>query len=107
MICGKNTICVSAVTGCAGPTSASPSSCCTWTRSPRISGCTIEMRASSFPGILYVFVVQPVLAGHGPYLFAGLRERRELKLVERREFRSGAVALRYEPGRVGGSPPGT
>ena len=46
----------------------------------------------------YEFVVQPVLAGHGPTLLAGLRERVELKLVDRHEFRSGAVALRYQPG---------
>ena len=48
----------------------------------------------------YEFVVQPILAGHGPTLFAGLSEHVELKLVERQEFRSGAVALRYQPGRV-------
>jgi len=48
----------------------------------------------------YEFLVLPVLAGHGPTLFAGLRERLELTLVDRREFRSGAVALRYHPGRV-------
>ena len=45
----------------------------------------------------YEFVVQPVLAGHGPTLLAGLRERIQLELVDRREFRSGAVALRYRP----------
>lgn len=43
----------------------------------------------------YTFVVQPVLAGHGPTLFAGLRERIQLELVDRRDFRSGAFALRY------------
>ncbi len=43
----------------------------------------------------YEFLVQPVLAGHGPTLLAGLRERIQLELVERREFRSGAVLLRY------------
>lgn len=43
----------------------------------------------------YEFVVQPVLAGHGPTLLAGLRERVRLDLVGRQEFRSGAVALRY------------
>jgi dihydrofolate reductase len=43
----------------------------------------------------YEFVVQPILAGHGPTLFAGLSERLELKLVGRQEFRSGAVALSY------------
>src|SRR5438445_10297558 len=48
----------------------------------------------------YEFVVQPVLAGHGPTLFAGLSTRLELKLVGRQEFRSGAVALRYQPSRV-------
>ncbi|MET3806068.1 dihydrofolate reductase [Nakamurella sp. UYEF19] len=45
----------------------------------------------------YEFVVQPVLAGHGPTLLAGLRERIQPELVDRREFRSGAVALRYRP----------
>ncbi|GAA0496995.1 deaminase reductase [Paractinoplanes deccanensis] len=48
----------------------------------------------------YAFVVQPVLAGHGPTLLAGLRERVELELVERQDFRSGAIALRYRPARV-------
>jgi dihydrofolate reductase len=48
----------------------------------------------------YEFVVQPIVAGHGPTLFAGLRERLELRLVGREEFRSGAVALRYQPSRV-------
>jgi dihydrofolate reductase len=47
----------------------------------------------------YEFVVQPILAGHGPTLFAGLSERLELRLVGRQEFRSGAVALRYQPMR--------
>ncbi|OII38860.1 dihydrofolate reductase family protein [Plantibacter sp. MMLR14_011] len=45
----------------------------------------------------YEFLVQPVLAGRGPTLLAGLRERIELELVDRREFRSGAVAMRYRP----------
>jgi dihydrofolate reductase len=45
----------------------------------------------------YEFVVQPVLAGHGPTLLAGLRERIQLELVDRHEFPSGAVALRYRP----------
>ena len=48
----------------------------------------------------YEFVVQPVLAGHGPTLLAGLRERIQLELVDRHEFRSGAVAQRYRPTRV-------
>jgi dihydrofolate reductase len=45
----------------------------------------------------YEFVVHPRLAGHGPTLFAGLSKRVDLKLVSRREFGSGAVAMRYEP----------
>ena len=48
----------------------------------------------------YEFLVQPVLAGHGPTLLAGLRERIQLELVDRHEFRSGAFALRYRPTRV-------
>jgi dihydrofolate reductase len=48
----------------------------------------------------YEFVVQPVLAGHGPTLLAGLRERIQLELVNRHEFRSGAVAVRYRPKQV-------
>ena len=47
----------------------------------------------------YEFVVHPRLAGHGPTLFAGLSKLVDLKLVERREFGSGAVALRYETRR--------
>jgi dihydrofolate reductase len=47
----------------------------------------------------YEFVVHPKLAGHGPTLFAGLSKHVDLKLVSRREFGSGATALRYEPRR--------
>jgi dihydrofolate reductase len=47
----------------------------------------------------YEFVVHPVLAGHGPTLFAGLSKRVVLKLVSRVEFGSGTVAMRYEPRR--------
>jgi dihydrofolate reductase len=49
----------------------------------------------------YEFVVHPRLAGHGPTLFAGLSKPLDLKLVSRLEFASGAVAMRYEPRRVG------
>lgn len=48
----------------------------------------------------YEFVVQPVLAGHGPTLLSGLSERIELELVDRQEFRSGAVVMRYRPKRT-------
>ena len=45
----------------------------------------------------YEFVVHPRLAGRGPTPFAGLSKHVDLKLVSRLEFRSGAVAMRYEP----------
>jgi dihydrofolate reductase len=45
----------------------------------------------------YEFVVHPILAGHGPTLLAGLRERIQLELVDRHEFKSGAVVMRYRP----------
>lgn len=48
----------------------------------------------------YEFIVQPILAGHGPRLLDGLRERIRLELVERREFRSGALLVRYRPAPV-------
>src|SRR5580765_3879902 len=47
----------------------------------------------------YEFVVHPRVAGHGPTLLAGLSKHVDLKLVSRREFRSGAVAMRYVPRR--------
>ncbi|HET9769364.1 MAG TPA: dihydrofolate reductase family protein [Acidimicrobiia bacterium] len=64
-----------------------------------VSGVTLALALADL-GLIdeYEFVVHPVLAGHGPTLFAGLKERAELRLVGRREFRSGAVALRYQPG---------
>ena len=43
----------------------------------------------------YEFVVQPKLAGHGPTLFTGLSRYVDLELVDRLEFGSGAVAMRY------------
>jgi dihydrofolate reductase len=47
----------------------------------------------------YEFVVHPRLTGHGPTFFAGLSKRVDLKLVDRLEFGSGAVAMRYQPRR--------
>ena len=47
----------------------------------------------------YEFVVHPRLVGHGPTLFAGLSKPIDLRLVSRLEFKSGAVAMRYEPRR--------
>jgi len=49
----------------------------------------------------YEFVIHPRVAGHGPTLFAGLSKYVDLKLVSRREFSGGAVAMRYEAKRLG------
>jgi dihydrofolate reductase len=45
----------------------------------------------------YELLVQPVIAGYGPTLLSGLRQRIELELVERQELPSGAIAVRYRP----------
>lgn len=45
----------------------------------------------------YEFIVQPIIVGRGPSLFAGLSQTIDLKLVDRIELSSVAVALRYEP----------
>lgn len=45
----------------------------------------------------YEFVVHPRIAGHGPTLFAGLSQGRDLVLLERSELASGAQVLRYAP----------
>jgi dihydrofolate reductase len=47
----------------------------------------------------YEFVVHPRIVGRGPTLFAGLSKLVDLKLVDRLEYASGAVAMRYEPRR--------
>lgn len=47
----------------------------------------------------YQFVVHPRIVGHGPSLFAGMSKHVDLKLVDRMEFASGAVVMRYEPQR--------
>jgi dihydrofolate reductase len=47
----------------------------------------------------YELVVHPRLAGHGPYVLAGLSKYIDLKPVSRLEIGSGAVAMRYEPRR--------
>jgi dihydrofolate reductase len=43
----------------------------------------------------YLFVVHPVVAGHGPYLFSGLKPSSQLKLVGTTRLESGIVALHY------------
>jgi dihydrofolate reductase len=45
----------------------------------------------------YEFIVHPRLAGHGPWVFAGLSRYVDLELVGRQEFSGGAVAMRYVP----------
>ena len=47
----------------------------------------------------YEFLSHPRLAGHGPYLFAGLSKFVDLEVVDRQELPSGAVATRYVPRR--------
>jgi dihydrofolate reductase len=44
----------------------------------------------------YELVVHPRIEGRGPTLFAGLSKGVDLKLVDRLEYASGAVAMRYE-----------
>ena len=65
-----------------------------------VGGVTLPMALAEL-GLIdeYEFVVHPRIAGHGPTLFAGLSNRIDLKLVDRLEFGSGAVAMRYEPRR--------
>lgn len=71
---------------------------------PRVGGVTLP-RALAELGLIdeYEFLVQPVLAGRGPTLLAGLSERVRLELVGRRELRSGALALRYRPAQTPGA----
>lgn len=45
----------------------------------------------------YEFIVHPRVVGHGPWLFAGLSQPLDLKLVSQLEYNSGAVAMRYVP----------
>lgn len=63
-----------------------------------VGGVTLP-RALADLGLIdeYEFVVQPVLAGYGPTLLTGLRDRIELEFVDRHQFPSGAVAMRYQP----------
>ena len=43
----------------------------------------------------YLFVVHPVVAGHGPYVFAGLQAAQQLAFVASKKLKSGIVALHY------------
>ncbi|APH43683.1 deaminase [Microbacterium sp. 1.5R] len=63
-----------------------------------VGGVTLSLALAEL-GLIdeYIFVVHPIIAGHGPRLLEGLSERLSLELVDRREFGSGAVANRYRP----------
>lgn len=65
-----------------------------------VGGLTLP-RALAELGLIdeYELIVHPVLAGRGPTLFAGLSQPVDLRLVDRQELGSGAVAMRYEPRR--------
>jgi dihydrofolate reductase len=67
-----------------------------------VGGVTLPMALAEL-GLIdeYEFVVHPTVAGHGPTLFAGLSKSLDLKLVDRLELGSGAVAMRYEPAAGG------
>ncbi len=43
----------------------------------------------------YRLLIHPVVAGHGPYLFAGVQPSLRLKLVASKLLKSGIVALHY------------
>jgi len=43
----------------------------------------------------FCFVVHPVVAGHGPFLFSGLQPSLRLKFVAATRLKSGIVALHY------------
>jgi dihydrofolate reductase len=45
----------------------------------------------------YEFIVHPRIAGHGPALLGGLPKVLDLQLVDRLEYGSGAVAMRFRP----------
>jgi dihydrofolate reductase len=43
----------------------------------------------------YLFVIHPVVAGHGPYVFAGLQPSSRVRFVSSRRLKSGIVAMHY------------
>jgi dihydrofolate reductase len=47
----------------------------------------------------YRININPTVLGQGKPLFAGVTREIPLKLLESRTFKSGVVALRYEPER--------
>ncbi|MEI5584675.1 MULTISPECIES: dihydrofolate reductase family protein [unclassified Agromyces] len=65
-----------------------------------VGGVTLPMALAEF-GLIdeYEFVVHPRVVGRGRRLFDGLPDALDLRLVDREDYASGAVALRYEPRR--------
>jgi dihydrofolate reductase len=65
-----------------------------------VGGVTLSLALADL-GLIdeYELVVHPVVVGHGPWLFAGLRQPLQLELVGRTEFASGPVVMRYRPAR--------
>lgn len=63
-----------------------------------VGGVTLPLALANL-GLIdeYEFIVHPMLAGHGPTVFAGLSRSQSLRLLSRQELASGAVVLRYEP----------
>jgi riboflavin biosynthesis pyrimidine reductase len=59
--------------------------------SPKLSGALHKLNLIDE----YRFVVHPVIAGHGPFLFSGLRPSLRLKLVSSKRLKSGIVTLHY------------
>ena len=58
-----------------------------------VSGVTLPLALANL-GLIdeYVFVVQPIVVGHGPTLLTGLYAHIQFELVDRQEFRSGVTA---------------
>jgi dihydrofolate reductase len=65
-----------------------------------VSGVTLPMALAEL-GLIdeYEFVVHPRVVGHSRRLFEGLSDAVDLRLVDREEYASGAMALRYVPRR--------
>jgi dihydrofolate reductase len=63
-----------------------------------VGGATLPLALADL-GLIdeYEFIVHPRIVGRGPTLFAGLSKMVDLKLVNRQEFGSGAVAMTYRP----------
>ena len=63
--------------------------------SPRLSAALERLRLIDE----YRLAVHPVVAGHGPTLFSGLRPSSRMRLLDTRRLKSGVMALRYRSAR--------